>query len=215
LACSMRRVIEEAGLEVKPGQIEIFPNTKQYANAEEGYSLFNGHRLPLQQGSYILDDEDFEPVSDRLDDFITRASESVKTNDTATIKERAIEDYQWFKDKYRGGFARKQHNDWTKNLQRRIAEGWTDYHQTNDLLLTIANYGVVKLKLKDEELFQYLLNTSASAPNYAKYCQHQHEIEARCRDVAKAAKKYWSKYPSKPNRDVKPTGHLQGDARGS
>ena len=202
LACSLRRVIEEAGLEVKPGQIEIFPNTKQYANAGEGYSLYNGHRLPLQHGSYILDDEDFEPISDSLDDFIARASESAKANDTTIINQRADSDYRWFKDKYRGGFARKQYNDWIKNLLRRIAEGWTDYGQTNDLLLTIANYGVVKLKYKYQELVQYLLNTAISAPNYAQYCQHQHEIEARCRDVAKAARKYWSNYPSKPNRQV-------------
>ena len=201
LACSMRRVIEEAGLEVKPGQIEIFPNTKQYANPGEGYSLYNGHRLPLQSGSYILDDEDFEPVSDSLDDFIALGSSSAKANDTTIINQRAAEDYQWFKDKYRGGFARKQHNDWIQNILRRIAEGWTDFGQTNDLLLTIANYGVLKLKLKSQELVQYLLHTATSAPNYAKYCQHQHEIEARCRDVAKAARKYWSKYRSKPNRD--------------
>ncbi|NJL52836.1 MAG: hypothetical protein HC930_12610 [Hydrococcus sp. SU_1_0] len=202
LACSMRRVIEEAGLEIKPGQIEIFPNTKQYVNEGEGYSLYNGHRLPLQHGSYILDDEDFEPVSDSLDDFIARASESAKTNNTTIIKERATDDYQWFKDKYRGGLIRKQHNDWIKNLLRRIAEGWTDYHQTNDLLLTIANYGVVKRKLKSPELVQYLLDTAIAAPNYAKYCQHQHEIEARCRDVATSASKYWSHYRSKPSRQV-------------
>jgi len=202
LACSMRRVIEEAGLEVKPGQIEIFPNTKQYANAGEGYSLYNGHRLPLQQGSYILDDEDFEPVSDSLDEFIARAESSAKANDSTIIKQRAAEDYEWFKDKYRGGFARKQHNDWIENILRRIAEGWTDYHQTNDLLLTIANYGVLKLKLKYQELVQYLFHTATSAPNYAKYCRHQHEIEARCRDVAKAARKYWSHYRSTPNRQV-------------
>ncbi|MEL6501202.1 MAG: hypothetical protein AAFQ23_07330, partial [Cyanobacteria bacterium J06623_1] len=109
--------------------------------------------------------------------------------------------YQWFKDKYRGGMKRKQHNDWIKNILRRIAEGWTDFGQTNDLLLTIANYGILKLKLRSQELVQYLLHTATSAPNYAKYCQHQHEIEARCRDVAKAARKYWSKYRSKPNRD--------------
>ena len=202
LACSMRRVIEEAGLEVKSGQIEIFPNTKQYANAGEGYSLYNGHRLPLQHGSYILDDEDFKPVSDSLDDFIARATESAKANDTTIIKKRATQDYQWFKDKYRGGFARKQHNDWIKNILRRIAEGWTGFGQTNDLLLTIANYGILKLKLKYRELVQYLFDTATSAPNYALYCRHQHEIEARCRDVAKAARKYWSKYPSKPNRDI-------------
>lgn len=202
LACSLRRVIEEAGLEVKPGQIEIFPNTKQYANAGEGHSLYNGHRLPLQHGSYILNEEDFEPISDSLDEFIARGSSSAKANDTTIINQRAAEDYQWFKDKYRGGMKRKQYNDWIKNILRRIAEGWTDFGQTNDLLLTIANYGVLKLKLKSEELVQYLLHTATSAPNYAKYCQHQHEIEARCRDVAKAASKYWSEYRSSPQRDV-------------
>ena len=138
LACSLRRVIEEAGLEVKPGQIEIFPNTKQYANAGEGYSLYNGHRLPLQHGSYILDNENYEPVSDSLDDLITLAESSAKANDTTIIKQRAAEDYQWFKDKYRGGFARKQHNDWIDNILRRIAEGWTDFGQTNDLLFALV-----------------------------------------------------------------------------
>ena len=65
------------------------------------------HRLPLQHGSYILNNDDFEPISDSLDDFIACGSLSAKANDTSIINQRAAEDYQWFKDKYRGGFARK------------------------------------------------------------------------------------------------------------
>ena len=55
----MNKAAEDAGLEIKKGQLETFPNTKRYN------SLFNGHRLPLQQGSYLLD-KDYVPESDRV-----------------------------------------------------------------------------------------------------------------------------------------------------
>lgn len=54
LACVMNKAAFEAGIEIKRGQLETFPNTKRYN------SRFNGHRLPLQQGSCLLN-KDYVP----------------------------------------------------------------------------------------------------------------------------------------------------------
>jgi hypothetical protein len=48
LAVAAKTCLQKAGLEIKPGQLEVFPNVKAPR------SLYNAHRLPLQKGSYII-----------------------------------------------------------------------------------------------------------------------------------------------------------------
>ena len=51
LACAAHAALTAAGVRVVGGTCELFPNKKAF-NAEH-----NGHRLPLQQGSFLLDDD--------------------------------------------------------------------------------------------------------------------------------------------------------------
>ncbi|MEO1637569.1 MAG: hypothetical protein AAFS04_21130, partial [Cyanobacteria bacterium J06631_9] len=51
IACAAHAALTTAGVRVAGGICELFPNKKAF-NAEH-----NGHRLPLQQGSFILDDD--------------------------------------------------------------------------------------------------------------------------------------------------------------
>jgi len=51
LACAAHAALSAANVRVFGGICELFPNRKAY-NAQ-----YNGHRLPLQQGSFILDDD--------------------------------------------------------------------------------------------------------------------------------------------------------------
>ena len=63
LACLADAALAAHGVTVASGQCELFPNKKSL-NAEH-----NGHRLPLQDGSFLLDD-DFCPFSNCLADFL-------------------------------------------------------------------------------------------------------------------------------------------------
>ena len=206
LACAMRWALEREGFEIKPGQLELFPNTKQFKKHQKGkkreFSYYNGHRLPLQKGSYLLD-KDFVPYSDNVEHFLHAAEVSAENNDVELLTSTFVQAEKWFKQKYRT-YSNKgnssDYQDWLHNSLRYISEGWTDNHQTNELLLTIANVGVKAHHLEGEELAQFIEKTAVTAPGYYPHCRHRHEIRQRSRDVARSAEKYWSAYPSRPRR---------------
>lgn len=207
LACSMRWALEQAGFEIKPGHLELFPNTKQFKKHQKGkkreFSYYNGHRLPLQKGSYLLD-KDFVPYSNNVEHFLHAASTSAQNNDIELLTSTFEKAERWFKQKYRTYCNKGQgsdYQDWLNNSMRYISEGWTDNHQTNDLLLTIANVGVKAHHLEGEELAQFIQETATAAPGFYPHCRHRHEIKRRCQDVARSAERYWSAYPSRPKRN--------------
>ena len=65
LACIAHAALTAAGITITGGICELFPN-KRALNAEH-----NGHRLPLQAGSFLLD-KDFCPISNHKADFLVR-----------------------------------------------------------------------------------------------------------------------------------------------
>ena len=212
LACVLNKVIEDAGLEVKRGQLETFPNTKRYN------SLFNGHRLPLQQGSYLLD-KDYVPYSDRLEDFISAAEWSAEGNDTDLLESRLESAYDWFKVKkntervYEPTPEDKEFVEQVEYAQREIKEGFlnkirieveqgfTVKGETNDLLLTIAKLGRILYGLSGQQYIDYITETVTSCPGYVKYCRHQHEINRRCTEVARFGEKQWFPYRTRLTKD--------------
>ena len=212
LACVLNKVIEDAGLEIKRGQLETFPNTKRYN------SLFNGHRLPLQQGSYLLD-KDYVPYSERLEDFISAADWSAEGNDTDLLESRLEEAYEWFKAKknqeriYNPTPEDKEFIEQVEYAQREIKEGFlnkirssveqgfTGEGETNDLLLTIAKLGRILYGLSGQQYIDYIRETVMSCPGYVRYCRHKHEINRRCAEVARYGEKQWYPYRSRLPQD--------------
>jgi hypothetical protein len=69
VATALKQCLEAQGMTIAPGTLEIFPNTKAYAQPGE-YSEYHAHRLPLQpaSGSWWLDDEG-NPISPELGRF--------------------------------------------------------------------------------------------------------------------------------------------------
>ncbi len=212
LACVMNKAAFDAGIEIKRGQLETFPNTKRYN------SLFNGHRLPLQQGSYLLD-KDYQPYSNLLEDFLDAAEWSAAGNDVDLLESRLESAYEWFlakKNKQRIYNPTPEDKDFLEQVdyaQREIKEGFgyqirirveqglDDFHQTNDLLLTIAKLGRLLHGLSENKLIKYIRETIVSCPGYAKYCRHKHEILRRCKEVARYAEKQWLPYRSSMPQD--------------
>ncbi len=208
LACVMNKAAFEAGLEVKRGQLETFPNTKRYNN------LFNGHRLPLQKGSYLLD-KDYIPYSDLVEDFLAAADWSAERNDTKLLESRLDEAYEWYKAKKNQEriynptpedrefieqveYAQREIKEGFLNkIRHEIEQGFTDKGETNDLLLTIAMLGRILYGLAGQQLIDYIKETVMGCPGYYKYCNHKYEIDRRCRHVARYSEKKWFPYRSR------------------
>lgn len=219
LACVMNKAAEDAGLKIKRGQLETFPNTKRYD------SLFNGHRLPLQQGSCLLD-LDYTPVSDCLEDFLDAAEWSAAGNDVDLLESRLNEAYEWFKTQKNQriynptpedkdfieqvDYAQREIKEgFLNHIRIRIEQGLDDFHQTNDLLLTIGKLARLLHGLSGNKLIQYIRETIVSCPGYTKYCRHKREIHRRCEEVARYAEKQWYPYRSRLRRDRPTYKHIK------
>ena len=192
LACAARHQLEKAGLTVKGGTLEIFPNVKAYSDVTK--SLFNGHRLPLQEGSYLLD-SNYEPYSQSIESFLT-AWDSAAASQDMKILNKAIATApkpKTFKSKETG-----KGTEWRSNLESRIAIGWTGKGQTNELMFQIAQYGRVFLAIDDlSELAQYTATKSKSCNGFYEYSSHTHEVDRLALDKAKNVIATYYPYGSK------------------
>ena len=186
LAIALACLLENAGFKLQPGQLEIFPNPKPYAT-EGNLSLFNAHRLPLQIGSYLLD-EAFQPIwSDSLT-FVKQWQLSQRHNDIDCKALKQI--LKQAKRKHFGisGKAEKFVND----LNAEIELGWTGAGQTNRLLgrITMRAYIFHHIlsgsePLEGKALIDKIVQTARSLPGYQEWCRHQHEIEHRAEEWAR------------------------------
>lgn len=186
LASVVATLLENAGFILKPGQLELFPNPKPYT-VDQPPSLFNAHRLPMQMGSYLLN-EDFEPVWSSQQQFVQQWQwvQSHNTIDTPAIK-RLLKQIR--RRSYQlSGKADKFIND----LNAEIELGWTGFGQTNRLLGRITmrayifNHILTGSKpLSGQALVTEIVNVARSLPGYQDWCRHQHEIEQRATEWAR------------------------------
>ncbi|MEJ1932480.1 hypothetical protein WDZ92_19770 [Nostoc sp. NIES-2111] len=196
LACAIKQTLEAAGFKIKAGELEIFPNCKVYSQGRP--SSFNAHRLPLQAGSFLLDDS-LQPWSDDIEDLMDAADWSAGGQDYSALSEAiAVARFQKIvKFPYR---QRSAIDQWLHDLTERISEGWTGHGQTNDLLKDIGCYGIVFRHLSGEALVDYMVITACQSPGYTQWCRHQHEIEQRARDWARCCEGFYTPYPGTPQR---------------
>lgn len=186
MAIALACLLENAGFKLQPGQLEIFPNPKPYAT-DGNLSLFNAHRLPLQIGSYLLD-QAFQPIWSDTHTFTKQWQLTQQRNDidSKTLKQVLKQ----AKRKHFGisGKAEKFIND----LNAEIELGWTGNGQTNRLLGRIAMRAYIfhhilsgGEPLEGNALVSEIVETARSLPGYQEWCQHQHEIEHRAEEWAR------------------------------
>jgi len=186
LASAVGTTLKNAGFLLKAGQLELFPNPKPYI-VEDAPSLFNAHRLPMQVGSYLLN-EDFQPIWSNQNSFVQQWQLVQGRNDvqSKTIK-RILK--QAKRKHYRiSGKADKFIND----LNAEIEPGWTGCGQTNHLLGRITMRAYIfnhviagGAPLEGKALIEEIVNTARALPGYFEWCQHQHEIEHRAEEWAR------------------------------
>lgn len=204
VACALKQCLEAQGLNLAPGQLEVFPNEKPFAKAWLGeFSEYNGHRLPLQPGSgSCLLDGDLQPVPGGYDlsRFLALWDNAVVLNDHAEISEALGIARANRRRRRRKGSPGQ---DWKEDLERIIAEGWTGPGQTNQLLKEIACYGRVFERLAGSALAEYVLKTVLSSPGYERWCQHQPEILSRVNAWCRAAEKFYWPFGTEPMRQTR------------
>lgn len=206
-AAALKLCLEAHGFVLKTGTLETFPNCKAYARSGT-FTQFQGHRLPLQPGTgSVLLTDDLQPTSTDLDTFFGTWNICAAAQDIETLREAVT--------RAKVSYKRRRHQSqnveqWCKELEREIGEGWTGQGQTNHMLKMIACYGVVFERLAGEQLVEYVQRIATSRPGYLDWCRHQHEINRRCREWAKQAEGYYWALGSEPKREG--SIHRYGDA---
>jgi hypothetical protein len=187
IAMVVEALLQRAGFRLVPGQLELFPNPRPYS-VKGNPGLFNAHRLPMQVGSYLLN-QDFQPISCDQYQFVQRWRFVQHRNSCLSQKtvHRLLK--QFCRSSYCvSGKAEKFIND----LNAEIELGWTGSGQTNRLLGRIAMRTYVfhhvlfgGEPLVGEALVQKIVSTAKSLPGYWEWCRHQHEIELRAEEWAR------------------------------
>lgn len=196
LACAVKFALEDAGLYLRQGELESFPNVKAFSKRTP--TDYNAHRLPLQDGSYLLDDE-LQPLSNGVAYFLNAADVAAAHQDLTTLESAIATAIKRHKVKYIPGTSSKA-AEWKRHLEERISEGWTGPGQTNELLKDFAVYGIVWQALSDTALVDHIVATALAAPGYQQYCSHQHEIQRKAQDWAQCCEGFYTPYCSYPDR---------------
>ena len=151
LAYTAHSALTADGIHVIGGQCELFPNKKAF-NAEH-----NGHRLPLQDGSFLLD-EDFCPISNHKADFVIRWQTAAAFQDVTRLKQ---------------AIASKAVV--VPLLPQTIPHGlppitWTGFGQSNVIMRQLANYGDRYAGKKTvDDLAAWIETVAPQLPGYQKF----------------------------------------------
>jgi hypothetical protein len=185
--------LEAAGFKVEAGCLEIFPNARGYDPASN--TLFNGHRLPLQAGSYLLN-AGFGLTNGNRDTFRQQWEFCSSKND---VQEKTLKQVI---RRSRRKHERLSHRSskFLNDLNCCIDLGWTGHGQTNFILGRIAlrsyifGHIINRVKpLEGDQLVADIVYTAMQLPGYRDYCRHQHEIWSRAEDWARSVERsrYW------------------------
>ena len=199
IAACMTVLAQNAGFHIKDGWLEIFPNLRAYSS-DGPPSLRNAHRLPLQFGSCLLN-EDLEPVfaRDPHATFVQRWYHAAAHNE---ISESCIKTVL---KQYRREYAPRMGSSGAKyleDLRADIAPGWTGPGETNRILGLVARYAYVfahvidaDQPLTDGSLVQYMTKMARALPGFEEYCAHKDSLEMRCRHWARSIESCPKYYP--------------------
>ena len=146
LACLADAALAAHGVTVASGQCELFPNKKNL-NAEH-----NGHRLPLQDGSFLIDD-DFCPFSNHLADFLQHWQLASDYQDNETLLRALVTKTVPVPEADTIGILvvtapQVRHQLVSRTNPALPPIRWTRHYQSNRILRELVNYGDRYLGLK-------------------------------------------------------------------
>lgn len=187
LADAVAVVLEKAGFILAPGQLETFPNVKPYVEGQP--SLFNAHRLPLQEpGAYLLN-QDWQPIYTSQSEFVRswNFAQVRNTLDSDTIT-RLLKSQK--RKRYR---LSTRASKFLSDLDAEIEAGWSGHGQTNHLLGRIALREYIfhhlihgGAPLAGDALAAAIATVARTLPGYTEWCRHQHELEQKALEWARS-----------------------------
>jgi len=203
LAIAIEQVLKKAGFLVQDGLLECFPNVRNYD--PDGPTLFKGHRLPLQAGSYLLS-KDWQLCHSSPEIFTQRWDWATIRNaiDQGAI-DRAIKQ-SGVRNQRISFKAKKFLND----LNTEVENGWTSHGQTNYILgrISLRSYVFGHFisgckPMTGDRLIMDVVRIAIALPGYTDHCRHQPEIWNRAEEWARCVEnsKYFHYQHGKPKVD--------------
>lgn len=164
IACAAHAALTTAGVKIAGGICELFPNKKAF-NAEH-----NGHRLPLQQGSFILD-SNFCCVSNDKAVFLQQWRHCIAGQDEALLAELLTEK--------------------PLPIPRRISVSslppiaWTSQGQSNEVMKQLVNYGDRALGLNTiQSLGDWMVAVAPQLPGFTQFASNESKNDLTRRNWA-------------------------------
>ncbi|MBD2316488.1 hypothetical protein [Phormidium tenue] len=187
IACAIKACLQKNNCEIAAGVIESFPNTKKYD------SEYNGHRLPLQTGSYQLDN-DLQIIGRDLNQFVETWLTVQEHQDIDLLKQAIAE----AKANYQPPKDNRKTIQWREDLEKQIQQGWTGQGQSNELLYLMGKYARVFLGCEeDDAITEYITKTAKAAAGFLKFCGDIKRLEQKAKDIAKWCIKHHFPWGSK------------------
>lgn len=191
LAVALKLNLEAAGIKLRSGQLETFPNIKRYLPEGQGYSLYNGVRLPFQPGTgFVALGSDLNPLPWELEDWLAAFENAAAQQDLEKLKQ-AIADAE-INYRVRGG-DRTPHS--LESWQTRIETeklGWTGSGESNEKFKLFACEARVFMGMDSlEAIAAYVEETALNTPGFTDYSSHVDNLKQRSKDVAAWAMKYY------------------------
>ena len=153
LACAAHTALSAAGVRIAGGICELFPNKKTF-NAEH-----NGHRLPLQAGSVILD-KDFRCTSNDKGAFVQQWRLCAAAQDEALLNEVLTE--------------RPVPIPRHISISSLPPIAWTSPGQSNEVMKKLVNYGDYYLGLKTiPELGDWIAAVAPQLPGFKQFASKE------------------------------------------
>ena len=186
IACAIKASLQKNNCEIAAGVIETFPNTKKYD------SEYNGHRLPLQTGSYQLDN-DLQIIGRDLNQFVETWL-TVQEQQDIDLLNQAIAQAQL---NYHPPKDNRKTIQWREDLEKQIEAGWTGKGQSNQLLYYMGKYARVFMGCEEDAIAEYITKTARAAAGFIKYCGDIKRLEQKAKDIAKWCIKHHFPFGSK------------------
>lgn len=203
LALAARQTLEQAGFEVRGGQLEIFPNVKVYR------SLYSAHRLPLQIGSFVLG-ENFQPVHNSIEQLVLTWNATASQQDIELLQQK-VAVVRMTKKLIRGVLC-----EWKERLEGVIKTGWSGKGQTNRILMEVCIYARVFMHQDWDEVESWVLDQILQMPGYRDFCGHRTHIRKRIREWVTTNRKRNRYYPCQskldsPKPSSAPPNHIRSE----
>ena len=219
VAAAVTALLENAGYWPELGKLEVFPNAKAYTS-DGPPSLYNAHRLPMQRGSYILDEQELKPVTipfaNDKDEFARRWNHAQAHNSLESAQLDLI-----LKQSRRVRHRVTARADkFLNDLNAEIELGWTGAGQTNNLLGKIALRSYVfghvlyaPQPLTGEALAEDIAAVARSLPGFEDFCGHQDEIDQKAAEWARSVESCPRYYPYGSKQNEAPAEKLTWNER--